>query len=253
MPTPTWQAPTTGQVPLATHVNQLLGVHNFTALYAAVQKAGQTTLGATASSTATTYLAQSFTTAVGQTTVGYISAPITSNTVSGTNLATTTLGLYASSGTAPTGSAINSVTITTEYAYGTTGAGTTNVSTLYPLPTTGLTASTQYWLVLKIAGTPSNHYSWFQSNQVSGASTSPDGTTWTAQGFGFVFQVFDQTASGLLTAIWDDGGARWSTFTSISNSAIDGINEYTAGQTTSGYIQSVRLASYSNGFLTGVA
>lgn len=252
--TPTWQAATSGQPALAGHVNQFLGTHGSTILYDAVQQAGNTTTGSTSTNSNGIYIAQSFTTGASQTAIGYIIAPIDSPTTSsGSVLAPTTLSLYANSAGAPTGSALVSVTVTAEYAYIAGGSGGSDTRVVFPLPITGLTANTQYWLVLAPAGNSTNHFTWFQSTAGSGASTSTNGTTWTTQAYGLRYQVFDQTASGLLKCIWDDAGARWLAFTRNSVSNIQLYPEYTAGQTTAGYVQSVRNLSYTNGLLTGVA
>lgn len=249
---PVWQAATSGQQATAGQVNQFLGTHASQSLYAAVQTAAQTTAGAAATTTNGLYLAQSIATAVGQTAIGYVIVPVTTATTSGASLGTSTLSLYANSGGAPTGAALGSVTVAAEYANRASG-GTNTVKLIYPLPVTGLTASTTYWLVLASAGNVSNSYSWFRSNQVTGASTSATGSSWTAQSYGFEYQVFDQTASGLVTATWEDSGARWTASTYTALKELGTYAEYTAGQTASGYLQSYRALAYSNGLLTSVA
>jgi hypothetical protein len=70
MPTPTWQAATTGQLPKAAQVNQSLGTHKIQLLYPALRKANQSTAGSGTTQTNGLYIAQSFTTAVGQTQTG---------------------------------------------------------------------------------------------------------------------------------------------------------------------------------------
>lgn len=248
--TNTWLGATSGQTPLASQPNAPLGIHAMQPLYAATQRVAQTTNGAATTSTNNLWLAQSFTTAGGQTTIGYVIAPITTTTTSGSSLSTTTLSLYANSAGAPTGSALVSTTLTAEYANQASGGTNTN-RVIYPLPITGLTAATQYWLVLHSTASTGS-YTWFRSNQVSGASTSPTGVTWTAQGYGFVYQVFDQSASGLLTAVWEDSGARWQAYTYNSAQNISTIAQYTVAQNGS-YVQGFRTASWSNGFFQGVS
>lgn len=246
--TPTWQAATAGQPARAGHVNQLLATHQVQVLYAGVQTAAQSATGTGNVTTNGTWIAQSFTTASGQTSIGYVVAYISSGgAFSGSQLGPTTLSLYASSGGAPSGSPLASVTMTAEYVQG------APLLVTFPLPVTGLAASTTYWLVLAPAGDATYAYTWFKSTQTSGASTSTDGTTWTAQGYGLVFEVYDQTASGLLTATWEDAGARW-TWTGYvtGTNQVQQYAEYTVGQTASGYMQSLRNFSYSNGLLTGV-
>lgn len=245
--TPTWQAATSGSAPLAAHVNQLLGTHFSQELYAAVQTDGHTTAGAGSTSTNGLWLAQAFTTAGGQTTVGYVIVNITDNTGSGTNLSPMTLSIYANSAGAPTGSALASTTVTAEYI------SQAPSPAIVPIPVTGLTASTQYWLVVPAVGNGSFNYQWNKSNQVSGASTSTNGSTWTAQAYGFRYQIFDQSASGRLTSTWEDSGARWTAATYTGNGTLSTLAEYTAGQTAAGYLQSVRSLSYSSGLVTGVS
>jgi hypothetical protein len=249
--TNTWLGATATQPPKAQQVNAFLGVHASTELYAAVQQSAVTTSGATTTSTNGLWLAQSFTTGSSQTAIGYIEGPISTTTSTGANLSTTTLSLYANSGGAPTGSALASTTLTAEYAYLSTSNGNTNIFTIYPLPVTGLTASTTYWLVLHSTAS-TGAYTWFRSAAASGASTSTNGTAWTAQTYGFRYAVYDQTASGLLTATWSDAGARWTASTYTSQNQISTYAEYTVGQTASGYTQGFRTFTYSNGLLTKV-
>lgn len=254
--TPTWQAATTGQPGKSSHVNQFLGSHTAQIIYPGTSRASVVTSGSTTSGTTGTYLAQSFTTAVGQTTIGYVQAPITCNTTTGTALGPTTLSLFASSGTAPTGAALASVTIVPEYCYPAANLGNTNTMVTFPLPITTVTASTQYWLVLASASTGSFNYTWFRSASVSGASTSSNGTTWAAQAYGLRYNVFDKvvTNSPSWMILWEDNGARWVINTrNVVNNLITTYAEYTAGQTAAGYLQSYRNFTFTNGLLTGVA
>jgi hypothetical protein len=249
--TASWQGAASAQPPLAAQVNQLLGVHKSQNLYAAVQTAGQTTNGSASTSSNNLWLAQSFSTAGGQTAIGYVIAPVTTTTASGAGLTPTTLSLYANSAGAPSGAALVSTTLTAEYANLASG-GTATTRLIYPLPVAGLTASTTYWLVLHSTAS-SGSYTWFRSNQVSGASTSTNGTAWTGQGYGFVYQVFDQTASGLLTCTWEDSGARWSALTYGTTGVLASTAEYTVAQGANAYVQSYRALTYTNGLLTKVS
>lgn len=244
--TPTWIAATTGQLPLANQINQFLGPHQMQMLYPSVQKAAQTTAGAGATQSNGLYIAQSFTTAVGQTTIGYVL--LTIGTAGGlTGLAPTTLTLRANNAGAPSTTILATTSIAAEYV-----AMVPTAIVSFPLPVTGLTASTTYWLVIAAAGDPTHHYDWSKSNQVSGTSTSPDGVTWTAQAYGSLYQVWDQTIVGsspLFT--WEDAGARWVWFGYNTNGTMSSIGEYTSGQTTNGYAQSFRSPTYTSGKLTG--
>lgn len=250
---PTWQVATSGQSPLANHVNQLLGPHAMTLVYQGSNTSTQTTNGSTTTSTNGLWLAQSFTTTASQTTIGSVTISLTTTTTSGSSLAPTVVSIYGSSGGAPSGSPLVSTTMTAEYAYNSSGGvNTTRIGV--PLPVTGLTPSTTYWIVAQAAGNVSNRYTWFRSNQTSGASTSPDGVTWTAQSYGFTYTVMDTTVTGLLKATWEDNGARWLWFVYNSNGELSALHEYTAGQTGSGYLQSDRQLTYANNsFLSTIA
>lgn len=246
--TPTWTAASSGQPPLAAQVNQFLGPHQTQLLYPSLRKSNQSTAGTGSVQSNGTYIAQSFTTAVGQTTIGYVVLTIT--TSGGlTGLGPTTLSLHVNNAGAPAAAALVTTSIASEYV---TTVPTTTV--MFPLPVTGLTASTTYWLVIASAGDSTHHYNWNKSNQVSGASTSPDGTTWTAQTYGLLYEVWDQTISGGTPYFtWEDGGARWVWFNYTVNNEINSIAEFTAGQVTTGYAQSFRTFTYNGGQPTGVA
>lgn len=247
----TWLGATngTGILPTAAQQAAFLGIHKQQLLYAGTQQAGQTTNGSTSTSTNGLWLAQSFTTGGAQTAIGYVIVPVTTTTTSGSSLSTTTLALYANTAGAPSGSPLGSVTVTAEYANLASG-GTATKGLIYPLPVTGLAAATTYWLVLQSTASTGS-YTWYRSNQASGASTSTNGTTWSAQTYGFVYQVFDQAASGQLTAIWEDSGARWQAFTYNAALNVSTLGQYTVAQ-NAGYVQGFRSLSWSSGSLTGV-
>lgn len=238
---PSWLGATASSAAQAGQVNQFLGAHTATFLYASVQKAAQTTAGSGAVNSNSLWIAQSFSTAVGQTQVGRVVLTLAETLPP----APLTVSLYANSAGAPTGAALVSAAVPKEFLTGSPAALS------IPLPAT-VTASTTYWIVTTAVGDASNFFSWSKSNQVSGASTSANGTAWTAQAYGLLYQVYDQTASGALTHTFEDTGARWTLFTYNASSQLTGLAEYTAAQ-ASGYIQSNKTLSYSSGLLTGVA
>lgn len=238
---PSWLGATSLQGAQAGQVNQFLGAHAVTYLYAATQKAAQSTAGSGAVNSNGVWMAQSFSTAVGQTAVGRV---VLTLAVTGSP-APLVVNLYANSGGAPTGSALVSASVPREFLTGSPAALS------IPLPAT-VTASTTYWIVTTAVGDPSNLHSWSKSNQTSGASTSANGTTWAAQTYGLLYQVYDQTASGSLTHTWEDAGARWTGMGYNATSQVTGLREYTVAQ-ASGYIQANRTLTYSGTLLIGVA
>jgi hypothetical protein len=237
---PAWDGATTGSPPLAAQVNQLLFAHSVTLLYQGVQQDAQIVPGSGSASTAGgTYLAQRFTTGVSQTGLGYALAHILGG-VAGFPLS---LSVYASSAGAPTGSPLITVQAPSEYvAFG-------PAYLTFPLPLT-VTANTVYFLVA--APPASGAYTWNKSNQTSGVYTSTNGTAWTAQTYGLEYLIYDQTATGPLTATWEDGGARWSWLNFGGTGLLADLSEYTTAQ-ASGYVVSNRALSYSGTLLTGVA
>lgn len=245
MTTPTWQAATAGQLPKADQVNQYLGTHQAQLIYTGTQKAAQNTAGVGNTNTNGLYIAQSFATAVGQTTIGYVN--LTVSTTGGlTGLAPTTVSIYTNVAGAP-GTLVKSMTATGEHV------AASPVIVTYPLPVTGLTASTTYWIVMAAAGDASHFYGWHRSNQVSGASTSVNGTAWSAQAYGMLYQVYDQTITPPVVASWEDDGARWVWFSFNVDGTLTEISEYTSGQTATGYSQSFRDFAYSaDGSITSI-
>lgn len=242
---PTWLAATSGQLPLAQQPNALLVTHPSTILYVGTARDFHyTAIGSSAAST--NWNAQSFTTSVGQTTVGYVILDMTSTVGTASTLAPLTVSLYTNNAGAP-GTAIVSTQLTSELVF-----NYPSHNILIPLPATGLTASSTYWIVTNAVGTVSNQFNWVKSDQVTGASTSPDGVTWTAQAYGLTYQIFDQVGGGAQIASWDDNGARWSWVGRDSLQRIQYLAEFTAGQTATGYIQGLRSFFYSNGLLTRV-
>ena len=156
-----------------------------------------------------------------------------------------TVALYASSGGIPTGSALTTATVAEQVVY------SSGFWLLVPLPV-AVTPSTVYQLVVSQAGTASHYYLWQQSNQTSGASTSADGVSWTAQTYGLMFQVFDQSVSGAPQFLYDDSGARTVQLSYATSGALSSVTESVVAQDGSIMVTSRSLA-YSSGYLIGVA
>lgn len=250
MSAPAWLAASTGAAGLPGQVNQFLLTHESAWTYAGSSLQAQEAIGSTVySSTNGLYLAQLFTTGASQTTVGIVNLQI--STVGGSPVTATitplTVLMYATSFGVPTGSPLATAMITEQVVY----------SSPFWVPVTlnaiELTPSTEYALVVEAAGTSSAYYAWQQSNQVIGALTAPDGTTWSSQGYGLMYQVNDASgASWPPLYLTDDGGARLTTFTYNASGQLTGIAEQVQSQTGTDFLSS-RTVTYSNTVPIGVA
>lgn len=241
MPTPTWSAATAGQATNAGQINQFLGTHGMTLLYVGTVQASQTTAGSGGVNSNSTYLQQTFTTGGSQTALGRI---VLTLAATGTP-APLTISLQADVSGNPSGTALATTLLPYDFLSGSAAAVT------IPLPRT-VTASTTYHIVTNAVGDPSNLYTLSKSNQVSGASTSTNGTTWTPQAYGFLYQEFDQSIVQPLRHTWEDNGARWTRFGLDALNRVTSYWEYTAGQTATGYMASTRSLAYTSGLLTSI-
>lgn len=242
MATPVWLGATSGQGAAASQVNQFLGAHASTFLYTGASFASQSTAGSGAANSNGLYIAQSF--ATGTTTASgraFLTVAVTGSP------GPLTLGIYANSGGAPSGAALVATVVPPSLFTG------SPVSTSIPLPYASLTTSTTYWVVATAVGDVSDFYSFSKSNQVSGASTSTNGTSWTAQSYGLLYSVFNQAATGALVHTWEDSGVRWTTFATNGNGTPSSLIEYTVAQGSGQYVYSSRAFTYSGSTLTKIA
>jgi hypothetical protein len=189
------------------------------------------------------WAAQSFTTAGGQAAIGWaqVMAKVTGSPPP------LTVSVRANASGAPSGTPLVSSALPREFLTGTAASITVM------LPVTGLTAGTEYWIVLAAQGDPSDYYTFSKSLLTSGASTSPDGVTWTAQAYSLMCAVWDQSAVPPLAGTWEDSGARWTSLGYNAGGQLTTIREYTAGQAANGYTASSRALAWTSGLLAGVA
>lgn len=242
MATPAWLAATASNPTKAGQVNQFLGTHASALVYTGTVQASQVTAGSGASASNGLFAAQAFTTGAAQTTIGRVILTLAKTGAP----APITVSIQATVAGSPSGTPLVSVLLPQDFLGG--SAATFSI----PLPASGLTPSTQYWIVLSAVGDASNFFSWSKSNQTSGAKTSTNGTTWSTQTFGMLYQVCDNTTVVPLVHTWDDTGARWTIMLYNALGQMVTLGEYTAGQTTTGYLLSVRSLAYTTGQLTSI-
>lgn len=246
---PTYLSATVGQPGIAGQVNQFLGAHNATLVYSgAALTSSQTTGSAVYAGTQSQYLSQSFTTGSSQTTISQVWLQV--SVVGGSPITATTgplqLSVYADSGGFPTGNALATTSFGETFIY------SSGFWTVFLLPLTGLTPSTSYHLVTNPVGNATSYYVWQQSNQTGGVATSPDNVVWTSQPYGLMYQVYDQTSTGLITYVVEDSGARWASYTYNAQNLPATATEYTVDQTGNSYLYSTRALTYTSGLITGV-
>lgn len=238
MATPVWNGATSGVRALAGQVNQLLGTHASTFVYTGLSVATQPTAGTGTTASNSLYIAQSFTTGT-NTAVGRILLTVA---VTGTPNPLT-LTIQANASGIPSGTALVT-TLVPPSLY--TGSAT---SVSIPLPVTGLTASTTYWIVANAVGDASDFFAFSRSNQASGVSTSTNGTTWAAQTYGLIYSIFNQGTNGLMLHTWEDSNARWTGYTWNANGTLATVTEYTTAQNTATgtpqFVYSKRALTYS--------
>jgi hypothetical protein len=242
MATPVWIGATSGQPQLANQVNQFLGTHAATYVYTGASFSSQGTTGSGSVNSNGLYVAQSFTT--GSTTaMGRITLTMTTTAVP-TPL---TVQIRTNNAGAPSSTVLVSTVIPSPWATASVLAQS------IPVPVTGLSTSTTYWIVTLPAGDVSDFYSFYKSNQVTGVSTSTNGTSWTAQTYGILYAAYDQSTVLPLVHTWEDGNARITLFTSNSNNTPSSIEEYAVAQGANQYAYSYRQYTYSGTMVTKIA
>lgn len=247
---PAFKAATVGQPGNAGAVNQFLVPHDGTLVYnSATLQANQSTGSGNYTSSQGQYMSQQFATAAGQTTISEIWLQISA--VGGSaitnNIDELIVSVYADDSGEPTGSPLGSVSMTETAVYA------SGFWVILPAVITGLTASTTYHLVTSPAGTASSYYAWQHSNQVSGASLSPDLVAWTDQAFGFMFRIYDGSTTGgsRWQFLLEDNATHWQEWTYTGN-LVTTATEYTVDQTGLGNTQYTRNLTYSGSLLTGI-
>jgi hypothetical protein len=249
--TPVFQAATIGYEGNAGHVNQFLTPHTSTFIYTGTVLQGSSAAGSSVYlNTNDQFISQQFTTGTAQTAISQIWIQVSS--VGGSaitdNIDPLVVSIYADSGGFPTGSALATsfLTETAIYASG--------FWVVFLIPVSGLSAATPYHIVTSPAGVSGvKYYVWQESVTPGGALTSSDGADWTFEPFGLMYQVYDQTASGLLQYVVSDNGLRKTTYGYPgSSSLISSITEYTVDQTGTSSVTYTRSLTYDGVLLTGV-
>lgn len=243
MATPSWIGATSSQPPLANQVNQLLGTHAVTFVYTGTSFSSQATAGTGSVNTNGLWIAQSFTTGASTTALGRITLTMTTTAVP----APLTIQIQTNNAGAPSGTALVTTVIPPPWA------NSTQTAQSIPIPVTGLSPSTTYWIVTQPAGDASDYFTFYKSNQSTGVSTSTNGTSWTAQSYGILYACYNQSAVLPLQHTWEDAGARLTKLFTNSNATPGAIEEYTVAQGSGQFVYSYRVYAYSGTTMTGIS
>lgn len=235
----TWLGATTGQLPASGQINQFLTTHPSTLVYTGLSL-GSAAVGSGTVASNGLYNAMSFLPGSNQSPGRFV----LTMSVTGTP-APLTLTIQTNNSGAPSGTVLAATVV--PYVYLTGSATATSI----PLPCSFISGTT-YWLVAGAVGDGSDFYSFSKSSAASGASTSTNGTSWTAQTYGLAYARFDQSAVLPLMHTWEDSGARWTTWESSANIPT-GIQEYTVAQGTNQYVYSSRTLVYTNHGVTSIS
>jgi len=247
---PPWLAATAGYSGQAGQVNQFLSTHGSVWTYSgSTLQTQQTTGDSVYVSTDGLYLAQLIQTGTTQTTIGVVNLQISTvgGSPTGAIITPLTVSLYLTSAGVPIGSPLAVGTLIEQDVYASPFwvSITVNIA--------GLTPTTEYALIVSAAGTGSAYYVWQRSNQLTGALTAPDDATWTAQPYGFMYQVYDSTGTTWPPLyLTDDGGARLTTLTYGATGQLTGITEQVTSQSGADFLSS-RTITYSGIIPIGVA
>lgn len=245
---PAWSGATAEYGANAGMFTQFLGTHNVSYLYSGASVISSEAIGnGVYLGTQNQWISQTFVTGSSQTGIGSVKLQISAVGGSPTLplIPVLTVGIFEDGSGLPAGTALASVTVNNNYVY------SAPFWVSFPVPLT-VTPSTQYHIVTNLVGSASHYYAWQQSNQNAGAATSPDGSVWTFQNYGMMYEILDQSSGGNLTTITEDNGAKVTTLAYNSLDQITSVTEFVTTQ-GGGYIQSSGTLSYTNGFLTGVS
>jgi hypothetical protein len=262
MPTPNWLAAVTGQTAFASQVNQFLGTHDIQYGYggAAFDANGGTATGTlnTNTGSAAQWVAQSFTTAasgVGSTASSRIEFHLS---LAGTG-ADMSVEVRDDNAGVPANTAPR-----LSYTFPLDFLTSTDTQFSLPIPQTGLTASTKYWVVFDGTSntTNFNKIGRFAAVASKHAFTSSTGTgSWVDSTFTAMYVAFangtptvNANASALVNT-FEDNGARWTMYAlngsmgyaGSPSGSIAKVYEYTTGS-----LRSVRTLGYTGGILTSV-
>lgn len=245
---------TTGGSPqpvLASHPNQLLMTHQDSLFYQGNNSLSiNQTITGTVSTAGGTWVAQKVTaTAAMNNAISYVTVFVSSGTPDGT-LNPTSVQLYTDNAGAPGTPIPPMMALTNEYTFEVPSAAVIPIGIV-----TGLVTGTPYWVVFKGVSSASLSYTFSNSNSAGfiPASTSTNGTTWTAQSYGLWMKFWTTDTTGPLTWVRHEIdtvglGTAWTTYyrTGTPGGYTSNVFEYVPAQLTNKYQQSTLLVSIQN-------
>jgi hypothetical protein len=207
--TPLWQTTVAGTTALAASVDQLLSAHPAQLIYQGTSYDSDTTSGSGATdSTYNLSLANKFTTAasgVGSTALTRLDIYMVSV---GTG-ATLTLSIQTDSTGKPSGTNVSGLTMTIPSGF----PPPIGMWISVPMPLTGLTPSTPYWIVIGSTSSATNYAELAHSGTAGGRAATNNGGGWVNQTYSYNFAAYDGINLGdALRHTWEDSGALWNAY-----------------------------------------
>jgi len=212
MTTPTWASAQVGTSAQAGQINMFLGSHQAQYIYTGTNQG----VGGAAPTATFTDMKSGGTPSLAAKIVAYPATTVSYAWVwlkATGNAADVTAQWWTNSGSTPGAQFGGSPSVTIPAEIVSSFGGTGGFWVAFPMPITGLTATTTYWLVLSSPGSSTNFVSWAVDSAVTGRATNPNSPpsgAWTTQTANFSCVVWGTDVAPFnLNFIWEDSGAGW--------------------------------------------
>ena len=246
MATPTYIAVTDGDSFIAGQINQYLGTHDISYIYAGASVNSNTGTIAAYDELYDQAVAQSFFAAsagaVGWVTLWAKAASVGSDVIFSIQ--------PDSGGSGPTGTVLGQTLVPADH-FSSASAG---AAVTFPIPVTGLTSGDVYWVCASMGGSSVSYVEFGYIAAHAGLATSAGGSAaWSiSASTSLYFDISSGGTFGKLYGTWEDEGARWTWITWAAGLLVD-VYEYTAGSAPSNELQSARAITYTGVLPVAVA
>ena len=246
MPTPSYIAVTDGDAFTAGQINQYLGTHDISYIYAGASVNSNTGTIAAYDELYDQAVAQSFfaasTGAVGWITLWARAASVGSDVIFSIQ--------PDSGGSGPTGTVLGQTLVPADrFSSDSAGAAVT-----FPIPVTGLTPGDVYWVCASMGGSSVSYVELSYIAAHAGLATSAGGSAaWSiSASTSLYFDISSGDTFGNIYGTWEDDGARWTWITWVDGLPTD-IYEYVLGSAPGNEFESARVVTYAGVLPVAVA